>query len=51
MADPGAVLHLAMTKRLLVPEDGDMLTLDITLLAPEKTAQAILDQVVGLGVR
>jgi len=51
LVDPGAVLRLAMTKRLLVPEDGDMLTLDITSSAPEETAKAILDQVVGLGVR
>ncbi len=51
LVDPGAVLRLAMTKRLLVPEDGYMFTLDITRSAPEETANAILDQVVGLGVR
>jgi len=47
MVDPAEVRHLAMTKRLLVPDDGDMLTLDITRLAPADTAKAILAQPPG----
>ena len=47
MVDPAAVRQLGTTRRLLVPDDGDVLTLDITRLAPAESAKAILDQADG----
>jgi hypothetical protein len=39
---PATVRRLATTKRVLVPDDGGVLTLDVTRSAPEETAKAIL---------
>jgi hypothetical protein len=45
LVDPGLVRKPATVKQVLRPDDSDVLRLDVTRWSPERTAQAILDEI------
>ncbi len=48
LVDPAVVRELARTKPPLMPDDQDVLTVDVTGTGPDETAQAILKHTRGL---